>query len=199
MEKFVINPEKYKQEYIKNLNTCFGHWGGEEEYEWGFERQIGKHHTDIMLIENKEDGVIAGSAVSYRKLSKEGDFFDIGIMTGSWTLPAARRKGCFSKIIDCSKSLCKENEVLYLTAFVTETNASSRRLESAGSHMLPTFHLFSPQEKYEINNIEFPEIEILEQTDELHGQLYQRLQETQKSFLNFKYSPEETFFILKIL
>ena len=189
MEKFVINPENYRKEYIANLNACFGNWGGEVEYEWGLQRQVGKHSTDIMLIENEEDGVIAGSAVSYRKLEGKEDSFEIGIMTGSWTLPAARRKGCFTKMINCSRDLCKDNNVPFLTAFVTETNASSRRLKSEGSFMFPTSHLFSPEEIYKEEGI--PQSELVELNTDVSRQIYLRVQETQKEFLTFSYSFEE--------
>ena len=189
MEKFIINPEDYRQEYIANLNACFGRWGGEAEYEWGVQRQVGKHLTDIMLIENEEDGVIAGSAVSYRRLKGREESFDIGIMTGSWTLPAARKKGCFTKMIHCSRELCKDNHVPFLTAFVTETNASSRRLETEGSFMFPTAHLFSPEEFYEGEGIPHPQP--VELHPEISQQIHKRVQETQKEFLTFSYSFEE--------
>ena len=186
MEKFIINPANYRQEYIANLNACFGHWGGEVEYEWGLQRQVGKHQTNIMLIENEEDGVIAGSAVSYRKLEGEEKSIEIGIMTGSWTLPAARRKGCFTKMIHCSRDLCKNNDVPFLTAFVTETNASSRRLETEGSFMFPTSHLFSPEEVYDGEGI--PQPELIELNQDISKQIFKRVQETQKEFLSFSYS-----------
>ena len=189
MENFIINPANYEQDYIKNLNICFGNWGGEKEYEWGLERKVGEHSTDIMLIENEEDGIIAGSAVSYRELRSKKNSLKIGIMTGSWTLPTARRKGCFTKIINCSKSLSNDNNVSFLTAFVTKTNASSRRLESAGSYMIPTFHLFSPQDKYKDEGQN--EAEVLEANEENHRQIFERFQETQGNFLRFHYSPAE--------
>ena len=189
MEKFIINPENYRKNYIANLNACFGNWGGESEYEWGLQRQVGKHRTDIMLIENEEDGVIAGSAVSYRRLKGKEDFIDIGIMTGSWTLPAARRKGCFTKMIHCSRDLCEDNKVPFLTAFVTETNASSRRLETEGSYMFPTSHLFSPEKKYDEAGI--PQPELVELNPDVSQEIYRRVQETQKEFLTFSYSFEE--------
>ena len=189
MEKFVINPENYSQQYIKNLNACFGHWGGDAEYDWGLERKIGNHSTDIMLIENEEDGVIAGSAVSYRELSGPKRSCEIGIMTGSWTLPAARRKGCFTKMIHCSRDLCKQNDVPFLTAFVTETNASSRRLETEGSFMFPTFHLFSPEIQFGSEGL--PMLQLVEPNEELVRKIYERTIETQEDLLTFRYSLEE--------
>ena len=190
MENFVINPKNYREKYIANLNACFGHWGGDAEYEWGLQRQVGKHSADIMLIENEEDGVIAGSAVSYRQLLKKKDRFDIGIMTGSWTLPAARRKGCFTKIINKSTELCEEKGVPYLTAFVTRSNPSSRRLETEGSFLFPSFHLFSPTIKYEGT---LPEVQVVNGNDLNREHLYQAFIQKQNRFLSFFYSPEDFF------
>ncbi|MDT0677472.1 GNAT family N-acetyltransferase [Autumnicola musiva] len=188
MEKIINNPSNYQEQYIENLNKCFNGWGGVKEYNWGLNRKIGQHETDIMLIENDEDGVIAGSAVSYRTLAGNNQTIEIGIMTGSWTLPAARRKGCFSKMIENSNQLCKEKNVPFLTAFVTEENASRRRLESAGSYMFPTFHLFSPEEPY---NIDENNIESLENNENVRKQIYERTIKTQKNFLSFSYTLEE--------
>lgn len=189
MEKITINPEDYKEDYIENLNACFNGWGGEKEYEWGFNRKSGELNSDIMLIENDEDGVIAGSAVSYRKLSGKTASFDIGIMTGSWTLPAARKKGCFTKMIHCSKDLCEEKNVPFLTAFVTAVNPSSRRLETEGSYMLPTWHLFSPEVLFEEEG--GIKAEILNHNEKVYHTIYDTIQERQSEFLNFNYKFEE--------
>lgn len=189
MEKFIINPENYQSDYIKNLNECFSGWGGNREYDWVFNRKVGEHSSDILLIQNEEDGVIAGSGISYRKLSGKNISVDIGIMTGSWTLPAARKKGCFTKMINCSRDLCKENDVPFLTAFVTETNPSSRRLEAEGSFMYPTYHLFSPEILFEDDT--FSLAEVLKNKEKYYQQIYDTVQETQSGFLNFNYTYEE--------
>ncbi|HJL16247.1 MAG TPA: hypothetical protein RMH99_11360 [Sandaracinaceae bacterium LLY-WYZ-13_1] len=85
------------------------------------------------------DTLLAGSGVSYRTVRRtDGATTRVGIMTGSWTLPAARRRGCFSRIIDESCRLVRQRDGELLTAFVTADNASRRRLEQAGSAMMPT-------------------------------------------------------------
>ena len=185
MEKFIINPKDYRSKYIQHLNECFNGWGGIKEYKWGLERIVGDKETDIVLIENEEDGVIAGSAVSYRKLSKEVDVIDIGIMTGTWTLPAARRKGCFKKMIKVSKDLCRKKDVDFLTAFVTETNPSSKGMESVGSFMLPTFHLFSPEFYFEDEDVMKPKTTT--HNDDVYQNIFDAVQKKQSGFLNFSY------------
>lgn len=189
MEEFIINPDKYKDKYISNLNRCFNGWGGEREYEWAFERKIGKHSSDILLIQNEEDGIIAGSAISYRKISGKNtqEIIEIGIMTGSWTLPAARRKGCFTKMINCSKELCKRNAVPFLTAFVTESNPSSRRLAAEGSFLLNSYHLFSPEEPFD--NVD--QNDIFEMKDISVDDIYAAKKRTEANLLSFGYSKEE--------
>ena len=189
MEKFVINPENYQSEYIKNLNECFNGWGGDREYDWVFNRQVGEHSADILLIRNDEDGVIAGSGISYRKLSAKEVSLDIGIMTGSWTLPAARKKGCFTKMIHCSGDLCQKRDVPFLTAFVTSKNPSSRRLEAEGSYMFPTYHLFSPEVSFDDQSL--PCAEILTSEKKVYKKIFEKMQERQSGFFNFNYTFDE--------
>lgn len=193
MKEFIINPKNYQTEYIGHLNECFNGWGGQKEYDWVFNRKIGNHSSDLMLIQNEQDGVIAGSGISYRKLCDNKTTIEIGIMTGSWTLPAARKKGCFSKIINKSKELCSEKGVPFLTAFVTSTNPSSRRLESAGSYMLPSYHLFSPEKPFQKKRIEGTAIEVIQDKRGNSHDIYDRFQKNQKHFLSFAYTPGEFF------
>jgi hypothetical protein len=190
MEKIVINPESFQSQYIRYINECFSHWGQDKEYDWAFNRRVGEHTADIMIIRNEEDEVIAGSAVTYRKLEKpDGSHIDIGIMTGSWTLPKARGRGCFSKIIQLSKELAGQRGVPYLTAFVTESNASFRRLRGAGSVLLPTSFLFSPKEPYadqDASEITVPDVE-----NELVADIFEKFSQSQKDFICYDYTLEE--------
>ena len=94
-----------------------------------------------------EGELLAGSAVSYRKARlRTGAEVDVGIMTGSWTLPAARGQGCFTRAILESVKLTESREGALLLAYVTEANASSRRLVAAGSGLFPTRYVFSTDE-----------------------------------------------------
>ncbi|WP_162051927.1 GNAT family protein [Pontibacter pamirensis] len=191
MENVIVNPENYQSEYIKYLNECFNHWGQEELYNWVFNRQVGDNASDIMILKNEEDEVIAGSGVTYRKLSTpSGKSIDIAIMTGSWTLPKARGKGCFSKIIALSQEIAHTKNVPYLTAFVTEQNASFRRLASAGSMLVPTSHLFSPEEPYA--KADTSAIEVIKDEDkETIAAIYNRFKTLQKGSISFDYTKEE--------
>lgn len=192
MENIVINPDNYQAEYIKYINECFNHWGQDKEYDWAFNRQVGDKASDIMIIKNEEDEVIAGSAVTYRKLQdQQGNPVDIGIMTGSWTLSKARGRGCFSKIIELSRDLAGKKGVPFLTAFVTESNASFRRLRDAGSALLPTRFLFSPEEPY--TNTDTAEVRVLKDEKGTISDLFEQYRRSQKKDLSFGYSQDEFY------
>ncbi|MBA2561940.1 MAG: hypothetical protein H0V14_03345, partial [Chitinophagaceae bacterium] len=188
MENIIINPLNYKSEYIRYLNECFAGWGQEDKYNWVFTRKVGVNSADIIIIKNEDDEVIAGSGVTYRKLeTPDKDIIDIGIMTASWTLPKARRKGCFGKIISLSQELAKKKDVLYLTAFVTESNASFRRLKDAGAMLVPTYHLFSPVEPFTVS-FEFMEVE---NTPDIIAEMYSRFINSSTGFTKFRYTINE--------
>lgn len=192
MENIVINPPNYQSEYIKNLNECFSGWGQEKEYDWAFNRQVGDKAADIMLINNEEDEVIAGSGVTYRKVTdQKGNKIDMGIMTASWTLPKARGKGCFSKIIALSQEIVHKKDVPCLTAFVTESNASYRRLASAGSMLVPTRHLFSPEQPYA--DVGDAEVEVLQDDEKLINDIYTKFKALQQDTVSFSYTQAEFY------
>lgn len=189
MENILINPENYQFEYIKNLNLCFNGWGDDILYNWVFDRKVGKYESDILVIKSDEGEVMAGSGITYRKLIKGDDLIDIGIITGSWTLPAARRKGCLAKFVEVSANLCREKNVDYITAFMMETNPSSRRLRAAGAFMFPTFHLFSPEEKFsDPGSVSLRE---RKKDPELLREIYNQMVVTQADKIHFDYQLEE--------
>jgi GNAT superfamily N-acetyltransferase len=138
-------PAGEDRRYLEALQSCFGGWGGETEFDWYFRRPFGGAVADRFVI--SDDGEwIAGSAVSWRKLADaHGAERRVGIMTGSWTLPPARGRGCFSAIIEHSRALCVERGADWLLAFVTQDNPSRRQLERAGSLMIPTDYLWSEE------------------------------------------------------
>lgn len=139
-----INPAGTEALYLECLNRCFPGWGGPSQFEWAFKRVVGGPPADLMLL-REGDELIAGSAVSYRRVrTRQGREGLVGIMTGSWTLPAARGRGAFTRIIDESVRLTRQHGGAALLAFVTETNASFRRLEAAGSTLFPTRYVSSP-------------------------------------------------------
>lgn len=138
-------PAQEDGRYLEALQSCFGGWGGETEFDWYFRRPFGGAVADRFVIADEGEW-IAGSAVSWRRLAEpDGTERAVGIMTGSWTLPAARGRGCFAAIIEHSRQLCVERGADWLLAFVTRDNPSRRQLERAGSLMIPTDYLWSEE------------------------------------------------------
>ena len=156
MNKVVVNPENFENEYLNYLNTCFPNWGNKTAFDWIFNRKCGLKNADFLILKNDDNQVIAGSAVTYRQLKlSDKSIVDIGIMTGSWTLPEARGKGCFSQIIEESKIICSKNNAPFLTAFVTDVNASYRRLTDANFFDKTAINFFSNDTLFSLSNKEF--------------------------------------------
>lgn len=126
--------------YLNGLNTAFGAWGDAPEWNWTFVRTAGAHIAE-RLVATDDDGVwIAGSGVSWRQVAGVGH---VGIMTGSWTLPAARGQGCFSTFIRESSAMVSQSGGVALLSFVTATNPSRRRLEASGAHLVHSVYVRS--------------------------------------------------------
>jgi hypothetical protein len=161
-----INPANYENQYLDSLNECFNGWGVMADYDWVFKREAESYSSDIMILKSEEDLLLAGSGLTYRKITSNllKEKLDVGIMTGSWTLPTARGKGCFTEIINISVDLAKQKKCEYLTAFVTKSNASYRRLESAGAKLVESAYLFSSS-KVDSSPKNLAAIEIVEQSE----------------------------------
>ena len=140
-----VNPSGLDDEYLAGLNRSFGNWGDRSAFRWDFQREVGSRVADLMVL---RDGgsIVAGSAVSYRTVRFGDAELLVGIMTGSWTLPEARGRGAFSAIIDESRRLLATRGGTVLIAFVTQDNASRRRLVAAGCLEVPTWYVASNAE-----------------------------------------------------
>jgi GNAT superfamily N-acetyltransferase len=142
MREVRYNDVELDEAYLDGLNACFGGWGDQTHFTWVFERSSGSHPPDRMAI--IDDGeFLAGSGISYRVVRlPNGASMHVGIMTGSWTLPAARGRGVFTTIIEESRQRATDHGCALLLAFVTHDNPSRRALERAGSAMFPTWYVF---------------------------------------------------------
>jgi hypothetical protein len=141
-----INPAGIAGEYLSSLNRCFDGWGGLDTYRWAFERPVGGPPADLMVL-RLAGRLAAGSAVTYRRVALAGGAtLNAGIMTGSWTLPEARGRGAFTRVIHESVRLASGRRAGLLLAFVTEDNPSARRLAAEGSATFQTFYLFSTEQ-----------------------------------------------------
>ncbi len=181
------NPRGADALYLQSLNACFPGWGDERAFDWAMRRRVGGPSTDLMLLRDGGE-LLAGSAVSYRQLATaDGRQALVGIMTGSWTLPAARGRGAFTKIIDESVALTREHGGALLLAFVTETNASFRRLQAAGSTLFPARYVSSKPEL----KVASPRGVAIERAVASASELFERFERTRPPGAHFRYASRE--------
>src|SRR3989442_4864180 len=130
-------------EYLECLNLCYGNWGDRRQYDWYFRRKPAYPDPDLIVL--KIDGhTAAGSAVSYRRVVLPNDSeVDVGIMTGAWTLPQFRGRGCFARIIEESLRLTVMKGGALLLGFTTEEKGSFRQLAKAGSVLFSSSYFLS--------------------------------------------------------
>lgn len=139
-----INPPGIDSEYLRCLNICFPGWGDARMAQWAFRRAVAPDPLPDWMVLREGDELLAGSAVSYRSVTlPNGGVVRAGIMTGSWTLPAARGRGCFARVIEESVAMTQERQGALLLAFVTEDNPSCRQLLKAGAAAVPTSYFFT--------------------------------------------------------
>jgi hypothetical protein len=131
----VLRDPEDADRYLSGLRDCFSEWGGKAEWRWVFDRDAGGGPGTRLVVADESGGWIAGSGISWRMVAGLGF---VGIMTGSWTRPEARGRGCFTTLVRESSAVVAERGGLALLSFVTESNASRRRLEASGALMIPT-------------------------------------------------------------
>lgn len=125
------------------LKRCFGSGWDNELYQWYLARPFSGRAPDRLVIREGES-VVAGSAVNYRQLRMaDGSIRDIGIATASWTVPEARGKGLFTRMMQASSVRAADNGCQYLLAFVTADNASRNALERCGATMVASSYVVS--------------------------------------------------------
>jgi hypothetical protein len=165
----IIDPPDHGR-YLAHLNACFPGWGDLRLYSWAYERVVGAPEPQRLIFTDDTGAWIAGSGVVYRQIQIGSKRTLAGIMTGSWTMPVARGRGLFSRFIEESRTRVREHGGAVLLAFVTETNASCRRLEAAGSRMVPTWYAVGDSELA----LETAPVEEVQATDDVVAELFER-------------------------
>src|SRR5258706_305399 len=61
-----------------------------------------------------------------------------GIISSSWTLREGRGRGCLSHFVAWSREVVRARGGSIVLAFMTESNASRRRLAAAGADLIAT-------------------------------------------------------------
>src|ERR1700693_3502659 len=119
-----INPSGSADEYLRCLNKCFSGWGDRRTYDWYFERRSPGYFSDRIALYDS-GRMVAGVGVTYRIVAcPNGSTVRAGILTGAWTLPEARGRGCFGHLIQEGIQLCGQHSCATLLSFVTADNTS---------------------------------------------------------------------------
>lgn len=142
--RVIENNTDSAEEYLGYLNQCFPGWGDVALYNWVFDRDVGAGRADRIFAYH-ENEIIGGTGVSYRMITdSKGAKERIAIMTGSWTLPAARGKGCFSHLILAMRDQAIKKGCVLLTAFAFKDNASYGAMLRQNCVALPTVYVRDP-------------------------------------------------------
>lgn len=133
-------PDADADTWLAALNVCFPGWGGEARFDWCFRRAVSGRVPDAVFLE--EDGrLLAGAGVTYRILElADGRRVAVAIMTGAWTLPEARGRGAFTRLVAATCEAGAARGAPLFLGFVTESNTSRRRFEALGAAMLPSVY-----------------------------------------------------------
>jgi GNAT superfamily N-acetyltransferase len=144
MVQRVLKPEEAS--YLEHLNECFPSWGDQSRFEWAFHRDCGAGVADLLLA--RFDGeLIGGTGVNYRRvMHPSGRESTVGIMSGSWVLPAARGKGCFTRMIEAMTECTAQRRGSLLVAYAFASNPSYRAMQRAGLAVIDTSYLRDPGE-----------------------------------------------------
>lgn len=144
-------------------------------FDWAFSRQMcGQPPSDYILLSEGGE-TLAGSGVSYRQVLLPNDVaISVGIMTGSWTLPAARGRGFFSRLILESVKIAASRRGALLLACVTTDNPSCHALLRSGAAAFTTSYLIRQPDAGEVETRAEAPAEVADISDTLINQWRQQ-------------------------
>jgi len=136
-----------ERRYLESLNVCFPAWGGREMFDWCFARESAGLRPDLMMVHDAGRAV-AGLANTYRRLRlPNGQVMLAALMMAAWTLPEARGRGAFTRLIGESIEVAAARHAGLLLAFYTRTSPSASRMRTAGAALFPSWHIRSGGER----------------------------------------------------
>lgn len=142
-----VNGSDAERCYLESLNICFPGWGGRELFDWCFSRESAGLRPDLMMLHDAGRAV-AGLANAYRRIRlPNGHVMLAGLMIGAWTLPEARGRGAFTRLIGESIECGAARHAGLLLAFFAHTNPSAGRMRAAGAALFPSWHIRSVAER----------------------------------------------------
>lgn len=136
--KLVFEPDDHAR-YVRGLNECFPGWGGDPLYRWVFARSASAPPPERLVFTDDAGDWLAGTGISFRTIRHGDERHLCGVMTGSWTLPAARGKGLFPAFIQETRKRVMHHGGVAVIAFSGDMQrASTRKLLDAGSRCVTT-------------------------------------------------------------
>jgi hypothetical protein len=136
--KLLFEPTDHER-YLAGLNDCFPGWGDRAMYDWCFARTAGGPAPERMVFTDDDNEWVAGTGISFRTMRANGKRWLAGVMTGSWTLPAARGKGLFPAFIQETRRRVAHHGGVAVLGFAGDVQrASTRKLADAGSRCVPS-------------------------------------------------------------
>ena len=159
-------------------------WGDQRVFDWAFLRQMyGQPPSDYILLSEGGE-ILAGSGVSYRQvLLPNAVPITVGIMTGSWTLPAARGRGFFSRMIEESVKVTASRRGALLIAYVTADNPSGHALLKSGAAAFSTSYFIRQADVAEAKT----SAEALAEVDDISDKLINQWLQQYVGFAHFSY------------
>jgi hypothetical protein len=138
---FMLNPEGVERAYLEALQRNFGGWGGGQEFLWWFRRQVGGPCADLLVLVEGGETLVAGTAVSYRRLDLGGGRKELtGVLTGAWTASQYRRRGCFTELIGRARDVAGRRGAAMMLAFASDDPATREPLARASFAESSTWH-----------------------------------------------------------
>src|ERR1700756_651164 len=125
------------------LTRCFASRWTEAMYRWYLQRSFAGEPPDrLILMEGGQ--ALAACGVVYRQLrTQDGEVHRVGIMITAATLPGARGRGCYARVLQAAMERSAVRGCAALLGFVTADNASGRGLTRLGAIAIPSAYIVS--------------------------------------------------------
>lgn len=125
------------------LTRCFGTPWTERMYRWYLQRPFGGEAPDRLILAD-ETRAVAGCGLVYRRLrTQDGELHRVGIVVAACTVPGARGRGCYARVLQAAVERCAACGCAALLGFVTADNATGRGLLRLGATAIPSVYLVS--------------------------------------------------------
>jgi GNAT superfamily N-acetyltransferase len=142
--RILVNPEGLDAETGPEfLTRCFGTPWTARLYRWYLQRAFGGETPDRLIL---MDGAraVAGCGLVFRQLRvQDGEVYRVGIVVAACTLPSARGRGCYARVLEAAVERSAARGCVALLGFVTADNATGRGLARLGAAAIPSAYLVS--------------------------------------------------------